>query len=325
MLAALPFSSRLPPPLMCVPMVDLGSLCVGDSLEGLVVGHHRSKLFLQVPVSRRSKGGFRKPVDAMLKLPRSHPLLSSPSSSMGKRLTVFVSQARTADATLLVSPIPPGGPEKNGDGLSWRERVREAAGYTPLDQLSVGQPLEARVLRGSDAGLFVEAGVSCRGKGGKPRPLDALLPRQERKGQGHAIRGERIAVRVMQVAPDSARLILTQARRGGEGSEEPAEDLAARVEARRHAKRVWRRRLPLSALKRGMTREGMVTRVEPYGALVNVGARYPGLIHISLLSNKRVDEVEEVVQVGDRVLVETNIVLALHVIRLYLLRTRHYL
>ena len=71
------------------------------------------------------------------------------------------------------------------------------------------------------------------------------------------------------------------------------------------------RRPSLASLARkvGEKREGTITRVEEYGAVVNVGARRPGLIHISQLGgdtdgpkgNDFVSDPNDIVQVGDRV------------------------
>ncbi len=59
----------------------------------------------------------------------------------------------------------------------------------------------------------------------------------------------------------------------------------------------------LADLKAGMVMEGTVTRIERYGAFVNLGLveRRDGLIHISELSTYRVHRVEDVVKVGDQV------------------------
>ena len=59
----------------------------------------------------------------------------------------------------------------------------------------------------------------------------------------------------------------------------------------------------LAGLRPGMVMEGTVTRVEKYGAFVNLGLveRRDGLIHISELAPYRVRRVEDVVQAGSPV------------------------
>ncbi len=53
-------------------------------------------------------------------------------------------------------------------------------------------------------------------------------------------------------------------------------------------------------LKVGADLEGTVTSVQKYGALVDLGG-VDGMIHISELAHQRVDRVEDVVQIGERV------------------------
>ena len=54
--------------------------------------------------------------------------------------------------------------------------------------------------------------------------------------------------------------------------------------------------------------EGIVTRIATFGAFVNLGGDKEGLLHISKISNKRVNKVEDVLSIGDEVKVKvTNI------------------
>jgi uncharacterized protein len=54
-------------------------------------------------------------------------------------------------------------------------------------------------------------------------------------------------------------------------------------------------------LKEGMTLQGTVTNVVAFGAFVDVGVHQDGLVHVSELSNKFVQDPTTVVKVGDRV------------------------
>src|SRR5690606_39163538 len=56
----------------------------------------------------------------------------------------------------------------------------------------------------------------------------------------------------------------------------------------------------LEDLELGMTLEGVVTNVTNFGAFVDVGVHQDGLVHISELSDKWVDDPRKVVKVGDR-------------------------
>jgi ribosomal protein S1 len=54
-------------------------------------------------------------------------------------------------------------------------------------------------------------------------------------------------------------------------------------------------------IKSGQVYKGKVTKIEKFGAFVDIGAERPGLIHISELASYRVEEVSEIVKVGDEV------------------------
>ena len=54
----------------------------------------------------------------------------------------------------------------------------------------------------------------------------------------------------------------------------------------------------------GKTYEGKVVRIMPFGAFVQLSPNKDGMIHISKLSEERVEKVEDVVNIGDTVRVK---------------------
>ena len=54
----------------------------------------------------------------------------------------------------------------------------------------------------------------------------------------------------------------------------------------------------------GQIFEGKVVRIMNFGAFVQLAPNKDGLIHISKLSKKRVEKVEDVVEIGDIVIVK---------------------
>ena len=54
-------------------------------------------------------------------------------------------------------------------------------------------------------------------------------------------------------------------------------------------------------IRPGQVYTGKVTKIEKFGAFVDIGAERPGLIHISELATYRVEEVSEIVKMGDAV------------------------
>lgn len=49
---------------------------------------------------------------------------------------------------------------------------------------------------------------------------------------------------------------------------------------------------------------GVVTKIMSFGAFVDIGGGKEGLLHISKISSKRVEKVEDVLSVGDEVTVK---------------------
>ena len=52
--------------------------------------------------------------------------------------------------------------------------------------------------------------------------------------------------------------------------------------------------------------DGKVTRIMPFGAFVDIGGGNEGLLHISKISSKRVEKVEDVLSIGDEVTVKVS-------------------
>lgn len=50
--------------------------------------------------------------------------------------------------------------------------------------------------------------------------------------------------------------------------------------------------------------DGVVTKIMSFGAFVDIGGGKEGLLHISKISSKRVEKVEDVLSVGDEVTVK---------------------
>lgn len=57
-------------------------------------------------------------------------------------------------------------------------------------------------------------------------------------------------------------------------------------------------------LKKGMSLNGKVTRLESFGAFVDLGAERPGMVHVSEMSHDYVRRPEDVISVGDEVEVQ---------------------
>lgn len=89
-------------------------------------------------------------------------------------------------------------------------------------------------------------------------------------------KGDPVTVWVASVSPDAGRIALTM-------TEPPAVE--------------W------TELGEGQIRNGVVTRLEPYGAFVDLGAERPGLVHVREMSSGYVRHPSEVVGIGDQIAV----------------------
>ena len=56
----------------------------------------------------------------------------------------------------------------------------------------------------------------------------------------------------------------------------------------------------------GKIYDGVVTKIAPFGAFIDLGGGKEGLLHISKISNRRIDKVEDVLSVGDEVNVKVT-------------------
>jgi ribosomal protein S1 len=293
--------------------LQLSSLKQGDELPGKIVGRHRRKVFLEVPVTREASGGMEEAVDAYLSLPPSHKLLSS--SAIGKALTVYVQRVQPESARLEVSvrDRTQSAASKRADAglMAQHERRAAAASGDPtwqrLEDLAVGDALEVAVASVTPFGAFVDCEVTRAGPGGERVPVDkALLPADQQAGYPSAPKlevGQRLSVRVLRPHPGAGKLLLTARQLDAEAL---STVLAAREQARKRAQR--RPSLAALAAKPGAKREGVVVQVTEFGAIVNVGARKPGLIHLSQFdpkgpgAGKFIADPSEMVRVGDTVL-----------------------
>jgi transcriptional accessory protein Tex/SPT6 len=201
--------------------LQLSSLKPGDELPGKIVGRHRRKVFLEVPVTRAASGGSERAVDAYLSLPPYHALLSP--SAIGKPLTVYVRQIQLDSARLKVDlrdPEASSASRRADAGLVARRVRREAAASTDaawlrLEDLAVGDELDVVVAAVTSFGAFVECEVSRAGPGGERCPVDkALLPADQQAGYPSAPAlqvGQRLSVRVLRPHPGAGRLLRRRA------------------------------------------------------------------------------------------------------------------
>ena len=142
----------------------------------------------------------------------------------------------------------------------------------------------------------LEAGAHVQGRGhggqhrraraqGRPAArLHAGLAGRAAPGRGprRACSARRLTCEVLEVEPEKKRVVLSR---------------RAVLEREREEGRTE----TLGRISPGATLTGKVTRIEPFGAFVDVGGGVEGLVHVSNLSRRRVEKPDDFVKVGQDV------------------------
>jgi small subunit ribosomal protein S1 len=163
------------------------------------------------------------------------------------------------------------------DGL-WMLSRREAKALAAWSELQPGSIAKARVTGQNTGGLELMIG-----------PLKAFMPASQvalaREDDLARYIGQTVEVEVLEVDPEKRRVLVSR---------------RAVLESEREAGR----KEALGSLGVGSVMQGKVTRLEPFGAFVDLGGGLEGLVHVSALSRKRVENPSEVVHVGAQVRVK---------------------
>jgi len=147
---------------------------------------------------------------------------------------------------------------------------RPASAPLSIADLEPGMQVTGRVKSVTDFGAFVDLGVGPQGL----VHISQLARRRVSKVTDVVQVGDEVQVWIKKVDKKRGRISLTMIR--------PVT-------------------LRLKDVQPDMIVQGVVTRIEPYGVFVDIGAEREGLIHISELVDGFVNSPEEVVSIGDRI------------------------
>ena len=139
-----------------------------------------------------------------------------------------------------------------------------------LEDLKQKMKLTGTVKKVELFGAFVDVGV---GRDGLVH-ISAMSAKPITRVEDVAKEGDTVTVWVRRVDPQAGRIDLTMIEPLG---------------------------LDWDEIKSGQVYKGKVVKVERFGAFVDIGAERPGLIHISELASYRVEEVTEIVKMGQEV------------------------
>jgi small subunit ribosomal protein S1 len=156
--------------------------------------------------------------------------------------------------------------------LVMTEEMAPVTSPLAISDLEPKMRLEGTVVRAGLHGAVIDVGVGHPGL----VHISQLAPTRVNRVSDVVQEGDTVTVWVSSVNPDDGRIVLTMV--------EPPD-----VE--------WRE------LGEGQIRNGVITRLEPYGAFVDLGAERPGLVHVREMSSGYVRHPSEVVSIGDEVTV----------------------
>jgi len=160
------------------------------------------------------------------------------------------------------------------DGLHILSR-KEAKALAAWNDIAVGARVEAKVSGQNTGGLELRIG-----------PLAAFMPASQvalgREDNLAQYIGRTLECEVLEVDPGKKRVLLSR-RKVLE---------VEREQARKDA---------VGTITPGQVVQGKVMRVESFGAFVDIGGGVEGLLHVSNLSRKRVENAADVVKKGDTV------------------------
>ncbi|NJL05672.1 MAG: 30S ribosomal protein S1, partial [Chloroflexaceae bacterium] len=170
------------------------------------------------------------------------------------------------------------------------------ASFTPVEEetdrprrlkdLTVGMELAGKITSIALYGVFVDVGV---GRDGLLHISEMSEGRVASPSELVQI-GQAVQVRVKSIDLEARRISLTMRTE------------RAPEERRRGKPRAEVNREALAELKVGDTIEGTITGLSGFGAFVDIGVGKDGLVHVSELSESRVEKPEDVVQVGQKYL-----------------------
>jgi predicted RNA-binding protein with RPS1 domain len=157
----------------------------------------------------------------------------------------------------------------------WLLSRKEALAIAAWDEVEVGSLVKARVSGQNTGGLELKIG-----------PMAAFLPASQ-VGLRHednlaSYIGQTLTCLVLEVDRERKRILLSR---------------RAVLEKERESEVKER----LGKISTGQTVKGKVTRVEAFGAFVDIGGGLEGLVHVSNLSRRRVENAGSVVAVGQEV------------------------
>lgn len=206
---------------------------------------------------------------------------------LGKELEAEVIEVDTDKKRLIVSRRDLLRSQKDAKSQAWRaekearitaaKEARLAADAEAYSSVQEGEKVSGKVIKIADFGLFVEVG---KGLVGLVHNTELAWERNV-KAEDIAKVGDDVTVLVKKIDKDNRRVALSIK----ETTEDP-----------------WTK--SAESFKEGMVVEGTVERFLPFGAIVKLSDKVEGLVHVSEISENRVEKPEDVLKLDEKVTVK---------------------
>ncbi|MBI1880538.1 MAG: S1 RNA-binding domain-containing protein [Chloroflexi bacterium] len=206
---------------------------------------------------------------------------------MSDQETTVVDQVEAGETIAEAPPVPP---ETNSASVENQETITSVPAEAPaspaestegasagealsIHNLQVGQRLTGKVKNIADFGAFVDIGIAQDGL----VHISELAKQKVEKVTDVVSQGQEVEVWVKKVDTKRGRISLTMIK--------PIT-------------------LKLKEIAEEAELEGVVTRLEPYGAFVDIGTDRDGLVHISQITYDYIKHPEDVLTVGEKIKVK---------------------
>jgi transcriptional accessory protein Tex/SPT6 len=245
----------------------LKDLQAGMELEGRVTSIALYGVFVDIGVGRDGLVHISEMSDTRIDTPSD---LVAIGDTVKVRIKSVDPEARRISLTMRST----GGERAEGGRGRGGRAKRAEIDRDKLASLKVGDVVDGVITGFASFGAFADIGV---GKDGLIHVSELAEGRVEKAEDAVKV-GDRFQFKVLEVDPEGTRISLSL----------------------RRAQRTQK----MQQLEPGQVLEGTVSGIAPFGAFVDIGVGRDGLVHISALSTSRVNKVEDVVKVGDRVTVK---------------------
>ena len=245
----------------------LKDLQAGMELDGRVTSIALYGIFVDIGVGRDGLVHISEMSDTRIDTP-------SDIVAIGDTVKVKIKSV-DPDARRISLTMRSGSGEKSegGRSRSSSKPKRAEVDKDRLGTLKVGDVVDGTITGFAPFGAFADIGV---GKDGLVHVSELAEGRVEKAEDAVKV-GDRFQFKVLEVDPDGNRISLSL----------------------RRAQRTQK----MQQLEPGQILDGTVSGIAPFGAFVDIGVGRDGLVHISALSTSRVNKVEDMVKVGDKVTV----------------------